>query len=104
MTAWNKGLGGVQHARLGIFGVSIEPAAIGYRADLYTWSKGANSHIVPVGFYNTLADAEARAMVDAQAIISGCAPCACGYVMPCNAHREDRGARDFRRSMRKEGA
>jgi hypothetical protein len=45
--------GRIWRARAGAFGISIEPAAVGWRADWYAWTRGSyDGRCGTLGFYH----------------------------------------------------
>lgn len=86
MKTLQRGNGDTWYARLGPFVVRVEPASVGYRADLGAWT--GEGTIVKVGVYATLADADERAVTDAMAIMRAAEPCSCRFHERCERHRD----------------
>lgn len=94
MSAWHTTDGRTWYARLGALGVHIEPAARGYRADLYGWARGPErGHVGRIGLYPDLEAAKDRAIADALRLLADAGPCSCSYVTPCSMHAGAEGAR-----------
>lgn len=78
------------YARLGAVGVSVEPAARGYRADLFFWTSRARNGPC-LGFFETEEEAHERAPELARQMLADLGSCACDFVKRCPRHSRERG-------------
>jgi hypothetical protein len=72
------------YARIGALVVRVEPASVGYRADLGAWT--SEYALVRVGLYTSLEEADARAVTDALTFLASQKPCLCRFAEPCAEH------------------
>ncbi len=74
------------YMRLGILGIEVQPAARGYRADLFFWAQRERGGGPSLGFFDTEEDAQEQAPGLAWRALADLEPCACDYIERCPKH------------------